>query len=277
MGRPLRPDIAGTIHHVMNRGVRGEDIFRTDHDRRLFMRLAVKTSKKYEIRVLGYCLMPNHFHLVLDCPSGNLSAMMRDLSGRYARAFNRSYGLRGALFGQRFHSVLIETDNQLLATSRYVDRNPLELKIRIDNYPWSGFHQAVSGDTTGLAQPQGVLELAGGRKQYQAFVEAPLPSDRFHIRDGTRNVKLTTFLQPVDVVDLVQQESGARTLRSAQRQATAVIALDALLLDPTEVAEVLRLPTVASVRAAARRARRRLVDDVNFADLVHSVGARIAA
>lgn len=261
----------------MNRGVRDSNIFVTDHDRRLFIRLATETSNKYQIRVLGYCLMPNHFHLILECPEGGLSAMMRDLCGRYARAFNRTHGLRGSLFGQRFHSVTIDTDNQLLATSRYVDRNPLELGIDIVNYQWSGYHQTISATPTGLTEPGRVLEAAGGPDNYEAFVQAPLPSDCFDIGDGTRTSPHSTPVRPRDVVELIKHHTGKSCAEPTQRLAAVVIALDRLSLDPVEVAEVLHYPTPQSARNATCRARRRLVNDTGFADLVHSIGTQIAA
>jgi len=139
MTRPLRIEYPGAWHHVMNRGRRGEDIFLRPEDCRLFLQIVREACEGWNLKVSAYCLMTNHYHLLVNTPDGNLSRCMRHINGVYTQRFNRSHHFDGQLFRGRFKSVLIEEDSHLLEVMRYIHRNPLIAGLcqQLDGYPWS--------------------------------------------------------------------------------------------------------------------------------------------
>ncbi|MBW2187841.1 MAG: transposase [Deltaproteobacteria bacterium] len=110
---------------MMNRGRRREDIFEDDGDFRLFLEVLKDTAKMWNLKVSAYCLMSNHYHLLVQTPDGNLSRCMRHLNGVYTQRYNRKHGLDGQLFRGRYKSVLVEEDHYLLELLRYIHRNPV--------------------------------------------------------------------------------------------------------------------------------------------------------
>ncbi len=137
--RTLRIEFAGAVHHVTSRGDRREPINRDDEDRAGHLAVIGHAMDRFDARVLTYCLMGNHFHIVLHTRQGNLSRLMRHINGVYTRRFNRRHGLVGHLFQGRFKSILVDRDAYLLALCRYVERNPVAAGIvaAADDWPWS--------------------------------------------------------------------------------------------------------------------------------------------
>jgi putative transposase len=146
--RPPRPQLAGAIYHVTARGNRRVDIFVDDSDRRLFIALLELTITRYGWRCHTYCLMKNHFHLVIETPQPNVSAGMQFLAGRYGAAFNHRHGLSGHLFQGRFHAVVVESEGQLLAAVRYVLLNPVRAGLceQPGEWRWSSYRAIVRMD-----------------------------------------------------------------------------------------------------------------------------------
>ena len=138
MSRPLRIEYPGAWYHVMNRGRRREDIFLDEADYHLFLDVLKDTVNMWNLKVSAYCLMSNHYHLLVQTPEGNLSRCMRHLNGVYTQRFNLKHGLEGQLFRGRYKSVLVEEDNHLLELLRYIHRNPLEARMvtELDDYTW---------------------------------------------------------------------------------------------------------------------------------------------
>lgn len=139
MSRPLRIEFPGAVYHVTSRGDRREPIYRDDVDRHTQLAVLAEATARFDAQVLAYCLMGNHYHLVLCTRSGALSRLMRQLNGVYTQAFNRRHGLVGHLFQGRFKAVLVDTDRYLVALSRYVERNPVAAGlVRLpERWPWS--------------------------------------------------------------------------------------------------------------------------------------------
>ena len=108
MARPLRIEYPGAIYHVLSRGDRREAIFRTEADRKLFLDLLDQTCRRTGWQIHAYCLMDNHFHLVVETPRSNLSAGMQWLLGSYTQRFNRRHRLWGHLFGGRYKALLVD-------------------------------------------------------------------------------------------------------------------------------------------------------------------------
>ena len=109
MARKLRVEYSGAIYHVMNRGDRREEIFLSDKDRKLFLETLGETCGKTGWEVLAFCLMPNHFHLVVATPRANLVAGMKWFLGTYTSRFNRRHKLFGHLFSGRYKSRVVES------------------------------------------------------------------------------------------------------------------------------------------------------------------------
>src|SRR5688572_6730140 len=108
MARPLRIEYAGAIYHVLSRGDRREAIVRDDADRNLWLGLLEKTCRRTGWEIHAYCLMSNHFHLVVETPRENLSGGMQWFLGSFTQQFNRRHGLSGHLFGGRYKALLVD-------------------------------------------------------------------------------------------------------------------------------------------------------------------------
>ena len=132
MARPLRIEYPGAWYHVMNRGRRSEEIFYQRDDYEAFVELLRESSEMWNIRVAAYCLMTNHYHLLVQTPDANLSRSMRHLNGVYTQRYNRRHGCDGQLFRGRYKSILIDADAYLLELVRYIHRNPLDSGL-VDN------------------------------------------------------------------------------------------------------------------------------------------------
>jgi REP element-mobilizing transposase RayT len=139
MGRRRRIDADGAWHHVMNRGASGRTVFRSRRDGEVFETLLGSQCAAFGVEVHAYCLMPNHFHLLLRCPEGGLSAFMQQVLGQFTRHLHRSHGGDGAIFRGRFHSIATDDMRYVARIARYVHRNPLALgSVRsIEQYRWS--------------------------------------------------------------------------------------------------------------------------------------------
>ena len=125
MARPLRIEYPGASYHVMNRGNRGEDIFLTDKDRKVFLQVLADSCETYRIKLITYVLMDNHFHLLIQTPQANQSEFMRHFLVTYTVRFNRRNGRTGHVFQGRFKSLLVDADEYLLPLSRYIHLNPI--------------------------------------------------------------------------------------------------------------------------------------------------------
>ena len=126
MSRPLRIQYPDAWYHVMNRGRRGESVFLEKQDYSMFVELLKEVVDMYKVRVAAYALIPNHYHLLIQTPGGDLARCMRHLNGIYTQRFNRAHHCDGQLFGGRYKSILVDADSYLLELVRYIHRNPLE-------------------------------------------------------------------------------------------------------------------------------------------------------
>lgn len=141
MARPLRLEFAGAVYHVTNRGDRREAIFFDDEDRNVFLRLLGREVEQQRWRLYAYCLMGNHYHLLVETPEPNLSRGMRRLNGVYTQTFNRRHGLVGHLFQGRYKGIVVDRDSYLLELCRYVVLNPVRAGLveTPDSWAWSSY------------------------------------------------------------------------------------------------------------------------------------------
>ena len=146
MARKLRVEYPGAVYHVMNRGDRREAIFRTDQDRVMFLETLAEASQKTGWQVHALCLMPNHFHLVLETPGANLVAGMKWFLGTYTARFNRHHKLFGHLFSGRYKSLIVDGSGTgyLKTVCDYVHLNPVRARLlkpqeKLSRYRWSSY------------------------------------------------------------------------------------------------------------------------------------------
>jgi putative transposase len=146
MPRKLRLEYPGAIYHVMNRGDHREDIFRDDADRGLFLSTLGEACQKTQWQVHAYCLMRNHFHLVIETPQPNLVAGMKWQLGVYTKRFNIRHKLCGHLFAGRYKALMVEGNGNgyLRTVCDYVHLNPVRAKLLkvgapLEVFPWSSY------------------------------------------------------------------------------------------------------------------------------------------
>ncbi len=145
MSRPLRIEFPGAVYHVTSRGDRREPIFDDDTDRIAFVDVIAQALERFDACVLAFCLMDNHYHLVLHTRRANLSGLMRQVNGVYTQAYNRRHGKVGHLFQGRFKGILVDRDAYLLEVCRYVDLNPVRAGMVAEaaQWPWSSYRAHV--------------------------------------------------------------------------------------------------------------------------------------
>jgi putative transposase len=139
MSRSLRIEYENAWYHVMNRGARKMPIFNTYGERQLFLELLKQIHDRYHIEIHAYCLMGNHYHLLLRTPIANLSRAIKHLNGTYVQRYNKAYKVDGPLFRGRFKAIIVDAENYLLSLSRYIHLNPVRGKLvnNAEDYEWS--------------------------------------------------------------------------------------------------------------------------------------------
>ena len=178
MARPLRIVYPGAVYHITNRGNDKKDIFKDDQDRETFLKILALVNKRYHWLCHAYCLMDNHYHLMIETPDGNLSLGMRQLNGVYTQARNKRRNKTGHLFQGRYKAILIQKDSHLLEVCRYVVLNPVRAKMveKPEDWKWSSYRA-----TAGKAPPHSCLTTdwilgqfsrtrAKAAKEYRQFV-----------------------------------------------------------------------------------------------------------
>jgi REP element-mobilizing transposase RayT len=145
MSRPLRIEYEGAVYHVTTRGNAGQKIYRDDHDRERFLSLLGRETRQQGWLCHAYCLMENHYHLLLETPEGNLSRGMGRLNGVYTQWFNRRDGRLGHVLQGRYKAIVVEKQSYLLELCRYVVLNPVRAGIvqRVEQWPWSSYRATV--------------------------------------------------------------------------------------------------------------------------------------
>lgn len=183
MARLPRIIYDNAFYHVMNRGGNFQSIFRKDKHRRRFLNLLDEAWQTFDLRVHAYCLMGNHYHLLLQVPESNLSQAMHHIGSSYTQGFNRLEKRDGPLFRGRYKAILIDSDTYLARLSRYIHRNPVEAQLvtKASQYPWSSYRaylQMVKRPNWLEVDPS-IAQISPTKsiKDYQKFVENPnIPS-----------------------------------------------------------------------------------------------------
>ncbi len=180
MARPLRIEYIGALYHVTSRGNAKGSIFIDDGDRDKFLKILSSVVKKHEWLCHGYCLMDNHYHLLIETPKANLSKGMRQLNGVYTQTFNRIHDRVGHIFQGRYKAILVEKDGYLLELCRYIVLNPVRAGIvkEPEDWRWSSYLSTAGIEGVPeyltvdwiLGQFGGICKEA--QEGYRAFVRA---------------------------------------------------------------------------------------------------------
>jgi REP element-mobilizing transposase RayT len=150
VARPLRIEYSKAFYHVTSRGNEQKDIFKSQRDREKFLEYLESATNRYGAVIHAWCLMSNHYHLLLETPDGNLSQIMRHINGAYTTYFNIKRKRFGHLFQGRYKAILVEADEYATALSRYIHLNPVRVRAtmvtRPEEYKWSSYRSYIGLD-----------------------------------------------------------------------------------------------------------------------------------
>jgi len=156
MARPLRIEFEGALYHVTSRGNKKEAIYLNDMDRLIFLKVLSDVCQRYNWVCHAYCLMTNHYHLLIETPDANLSVGMRHLNGVYTQKFNFHHGRVGHVYQGRYKGILVEKEAHLLELARYVVLNPVRARMvsEAEDWRWSSYRA-----TSGMVKSPGFLSV----------------------------------------------------------------------------------------------------------------------
>ena len=148
MARPLRIEFSGALYHVTARGNAQENIYRTDGDRQQFLALLHNTVNRYDWYCHAYCLMDNHYHLLIETSTPTLSKGMKFLNGTYTQYFNRQHLRVGHVFQGRYKAILVQKDSYRLELARYIVLNPVRahMVLSAKKWRWSSYRATAGYD-----------------------------------------------------------------------------------------------------------------------------------
>ena len=145
MARPLRIEFPGALYHITSRGDKKGAIYLSDENRVQFLSILKDVCNRFNWVVHAYCLMDNHYHLLIETPESNLSLGMRQLNGVYTQRFNITNGQVGHVFQGRYKSIIVEKESYLLELARYIVLNPVRARMvrSAKNFPWSSCRATI--------------------------------------------------------------------------------------------------------------------------------------
>lgn len=225
MPRSPRKTSSSSIYHVISRGSSHQIIFEDDADRAFFMKKLEECLKESDGQLLCWCLMSNHFHLLLKAKNDSLSHIMHKLLTTYAGYFNRVHERSGALFEGRFKSEPVETDQYLLEVVRYIHNNPFKANLSASlSYPWSSYDEYVNGENE-RTDTKYVIDVFGGLKQFEDFhvvkctdkgvMDTPKPARRF-LSDEKALAAAMALLSGSDPANLKSKDRNVRDAKIAE-------------------------------------------------------------
>jgi len=181
MARPLRIEYDGALYHVTSRGNAREAIYLCDEDRERFLEILTDVITRFGWLCHAYCLMENHFHLLIETPEAGLSRGMHLLNGTYTQWFNREHQRVGHLYQGRFKAILVERESYLLELARYIVLNPVRAGLgkRVDSWPWSSYRA-----TAGRGAVPSFLEIKWLLSQFDPDPMRAMVAYRRFVRQG---------------------------------------------------------------------------------------------
>ncbi len=205
MVRPLRIKYPGAFYHVMNRGSARQNIFCNSEDYDLFLDLLEKACENYNIEIHGYCLMTNHYHLLIRTIYPNLNRAMQYINGIFAQKINQRNKKDGPVFRGRYKSILVQAEEYLLVLSRYIHMNPVTAKIvsKPEQYQWSSYKYFVFvKETPSWLCRSEILKYFNDSKEYVDFVHAGKSEKITKIFDESRQ---PAVLGNIDFIESIKK------------------------------------------------------------------------
>ena len=211
MGRPLRIQYPGGWYHVTSRGNERKAIFKSKGDREKFLSYLKSAHERYGALIHVYCLMNNHYHLLVETPRSNLSQILHHINGAYTNYYNAKRKRAGHLFQGRYKAIVVDKDAYCQELSRYIHLNPVRAGIvdRPSEYPWSsyGYYVGVKKQPE-WATVETVLEyfdkdIKKARKYYRKFIEEVLGKE---IANPLKDVFASTFLGSERFIDWAKEK-----------------------------------------------------------------------
>lgn len=214
MARALRIEFPGAYYHITSRGNEKKDIFRSRKDRERFLLYIESAAERYGAVIHTYCLMTNHYHLLMETPRGNLSEIMQYVNGSYTTYFNVKRKRSGHLFQGRFKSIVVDADEYAMELSRYIHLNPVRAGIvkKPEDHEWSSYRAYIGRSVApGWLKTDFILSGFGERsrgKNYRAFVESYLGTESASPLQGV--IASTMLGTPEFVAHISEQHLNAR-------------------------------------------------------------------
>ena len=179
MARPLRIEYPGAFYHVTSRGNEQKDVFKSQKDREKFLDYLASATERYGAVLHAYCLMGNHYHLLLETPEGNLSQIMRHINGAYTTYFNVKRKRAGHLFQGRYKAILVEFDEYAMELTRYIHLNPVRAGMVAlpEDHIWSSYRSYIGlSSALDWLRTEAILASFGNgvetaKQRYRTFVE----------------------------------------------------------------------------------------------------------
>lgn len=228
MARSLRIKYEGACYHVMNRGAGKENIFHGTKYYKLFLKILSEVHDKYQINIHAYCLMPNHYHVLIDTPLGNLSQAMKYLNGVYVQQYNKLQKTDGPLFRGRFKSVLVDADEHLLTVSRYIHLNPVVAGIV--NFPaqyqWSSYAAYIGLRREPWLTVQTILDQFGTQEQiqqYKRFVNSESFLNKMEAGEDLKKTKHASILGSEKFIKTIAEKYLEQRVELSQSIKTHVL------------------------------------------------------
>jgi putative transposase len=238
MPRPLRLEFENAFHHVMNRGRNKQAIFHNSDYFEAFLTTLKEASERYDAIIHAYCLMTNHYHLLIETPKANLNQIMQHINGKYTQWHNRKRGMAGTLFRGRYKSVLVDEDSYLLQLSRYIHRNPLEVKRKmveqLEDYPWSSYPAYINkAKSPSWLYREKTYQMLAQRNRYRGYTD--------YVEKGI-DEDIKRFYGKNNILGVLGSKDY-REERKDEVENTDLLALRQALQDRPEIKEVLNLMT----------------------------------
>ena len=174
MPRTLRIEYKQAFYHVMNRGRARQAIFHDAGYYQAFLETLAESQQRFQSVIHAYCLMGNHYYLLIETPNANLSRIMRHINGVYTQRYNRLKKIDGPLFRGRYKAILVDKDAYLLQLSRYIHRNPIEMKrplvSHLEDYPWSSYPAYIGkAKSSSWLERETTYEMLGYRQRCKGY------------------------------------------------------------------------------------------------------------
>lgn len=228
MARPLRLEFAGALYHVTSRGDGREEIYLSAGDRQVFLDVLAGVWGRFNWTIHAYCLMTNHYHLMVETPDGNLSKGMRELNGVYTQRFNHVHQRVGHVFQGRYKAILVQKDAYFLELARYVVLNPVRAGMvrSAGDWRWSNYRA-----TAGMEDAPDWLETGATLVAFAESEPEAVSRYRRFVAEGKgqpspwEQLKQQVFLGSEAFIDALQRRiSKERDLREVPQARRRLVA-----------------------------------------------------